>query len=304
MPREACLAFTALLLGALTGFAQEPDSNRDILVFNYTFQSGSREFVRIFLMGGEVYRAEIDLGDISFSIRARDPGGQPPTVVPVRESEDGGAESVFEIYPFRDAEYEFQVLDVPSGETGKLTIYRDIRASERRRLALHGGPGSRWTMGLEVAAGRHATYQLSRFEEIMGAERSGTDYEGCLSLRSQGRLWGCLLGVTRHKSDSAASVLWFFVEPRFRLLGGIRGDPLEAGTMFRLGFGNAEEGQAGAAADHPAQIAPGLYLRYWIGREPGRGMSIDLAGRYAFLLGTDLEGATYSHFGIGVGYHF
>jgi hypothetical protein len=303
MLREGCLAVTAVLLCALTGIAQEPDSDRDVLVLNHTFQSGSREFVRVFLMGGEVYRAEIDLGQVSFSIRPRDPGGQPPTVVPIREADEGGAEAVFEIYPFRDAEYEVQVLDVPSGETGKLRIYRDVRASRRRQLAAKGAGGSGWKLGLELSAGFHSSYRLSFFEEFLEVERSGGDYEGCLSLRSEGRAWGCLIGGTQHSNGEGAAIVWFFIEPRFRLIGGLPGDPLELGALIRLGFGSADEGMVGASYDHPGLAAPGVYFRYWLG-SPGRGLSLSVAGRKAFVLGSQVEGASFTHFGGGLAYHF
>jgi hypothetical protein len=304
MIRRLIIGFTALSLSLAPPLpAQDPGEEGDVLVLSHSFQAGSREFVRIFLMQGEVYRAEINLGRVSFSIRPRHPGSEPPTVMPLRGNDGRGEETVYEIYPFKDDEYEVQVLDVPQDQTGTLQIYRDIVASRRRRLAASGTGSGSWKLGLEVSAGYHGTYQLSQFEEFTGVERSGGDYEGCVTLRSPARVWGCLLGGTQHSNGEGASIIWFFMEPRMRLVGGTPGDPLELGVLIRLGFGATDEGQVGAAYDHPGQVAPGAYFRYWIG-SPGKGFSVSAAARRAFILGSQLDGVSFTHFGAGLSFHF
>jgi hypothetical protein len=303
--RVALIGISLPLLWTIPLPAQEPEVENDVLVLSHSFQAGSREFVRVFLMQGEVYRAEINLDRVSFSIRPRHPGSEPPTVMPLRGNDGTGEEAVYEIYPFKDDEYELQVLDVPAGQTGSLRIFRDVRASRRRQLAARGAGGnSGWKLGIELAAGYHGSYQLSRYEEFVNVERSGADYEGCLSLRAQAtRVWGCLIGFTQHGGGEAASIVWFFVEPRMRLIGGVIGDPLELGVMMRLGFGAADQDLVGAAYDHPGQVTPGLYFRYWVG-SPGKGLSVSTVARRAFILGSELDDVSFTQFGAVVSFHF
>ena len=56
--RGALLGISLPLLGTIPVVAQEPEVERDVLVLSHSFQAGSREFVRVFLLPGEVYRAE------------------------------------------------------------------------------------------------------------------------------------------------------------------------------------------------------------------------------------------------------
>jgi hypothetical protein len=298
----------ALIVMSTPGMAQEPADSADVLVFSHSFTAGSGEFVRVFLQAGQVYRAEINLGEVSFTIRPRRPGGETPTVVLIRGGLAASNEAVYEIYPFKDDEYQIQVLDVPQGESGSLHIYRDIAASRRRQGIVKKGGGG-YAFGLEVAAGFHSDYRVSQLEQTFNAKRQGSDWEGCLEFHPVGgRFWGCLFGVSRHTSDSAPTVTWFFVEPRIRLAGGTAGQRLEFGALFRGGFGSTSEDSNNPFTEPgnstPAFLAPGAYLRYWFGRTPGKGLSIGVSIYQAFLVGTDGGSGSFNHVGGAISYLF
>lgn len=312
MLRNAAFSVAALVFSVLPVAAQEPADTADALVLSHTFSSGSREFVRIFLDAGQVYRAEINVGAVTFTIRPRRSGDESPTVALVRGGTAASGESVYEIYPFKEGEYEIQVLDFPANETGHLRIFRDIRASQRRRgIALGNGGG--WTAGLELGAGYHGDYQVSFFEQAAGYDRAGGGFEGCLSLRSlSSRGWACLIGVARHTADNAPSVTWFFVEPRFRLGGGRGVKKFEFGLLVRGGVGFVNESSPPDSfpfgpdpRSKPAFVAPGAYARMWFGRTPGRGASVAIAGHNGFILGSNAEsGTSFINLGVSLAYHF
>lgn len=92
--RGPLLGISLSLLCIIPVMAQEPEVIRDVLVLSHSFKAGLGEFVRVFLMQGEVYRAEINLDRVSFSIRPRHPGSKPPTVMPLRGNDGTGEEAV------------------------------------------------------------------------------------------------------------------------------------------------------------------------------------------------------------------
>jgi hypothetical protein len=287
--------FAASLLCATQLVAQQDSA--DVLVLTHSFVAGSREFVRVFLQKGQVYRAEINLGQVGFTIRPRHPGGDTPTLARVRGGLGASRESVWEIYPFKDDEYEVQVSDFPEGEAATLNIYRDIVASQRRQ-GIATKPGTHWFLGIEAGIASHGSYRISVFE--VDPDRSGTDFEGCLTLRpSGGSFWGCLIGATNHSGTNAEDVLWLYVEPRFAVVrGGTLRRP-ELGILLRGGFGSSQE--AGA---NPAELGFGAYLRVWPSPIAGKGISIGASLLYHKLLGVQDLNESYTSGGMSIGVAF
>lgn len=279
----------------------------DVLVLTHSFVAGSREFVRVFLQKGQVYRAEINLGQVGFTIRPRHPGGDTPTLAKVRGGLGASTESVWEIYPFKDDEYEVQVSDFPEGEAATLNIYRDIVASQRRQ-GIASKPGTHWFLGIEGGIASHGSYRISVVET--DPDRSNTGFDGCVTLRpSGGAFWGCLIGVAKHSGKNAVDVLWLYVEPRFALVkgGGLRRP--ELGVLLRGGFGSSQDptGQSPFNFDpgaNPAEIGFGAYLRIWPSAIAGKGISVGGSVIYHKLLGVQDLNESYTSGGVSIGFAF
>jgi hypothetical protein len=277
--------------------AQQPADSADVLVFSGSFTTGSREFVRVFLQNGQVYRAEVNVGAVSFRIRPRHPDrGEPPTVVQIRTDAASG-ESVYEIRPFQDDEYEVKVEDFPEGETATLNIYRDIRASRRRQGIVANRGGGHTSVGIEFAAGSHTNYQISPLESFNKVDRAGANVEGCLLLHpGVPGVWGCIIGVGLHNSSGTTKITWFFAEPRFRLAGGAERMRPEFGVLTRAAIATAE--------GNPTFVALGAYARLWLGSVPGKGLSVGVSGFHAFLFGTKADQDTFNQFTAALSYSF
>jgi len=297
MIRSMCLVISATIGIALSAQAQQVADSADVLIFSGSFTTGSREFVRIFLQKGQVYRAEVNVGAVSFTLRPRHAGGDTPTIVEIRGGL-GAAESVYEIYPFKDDEYEIKVGDFPEGETASLNIYRDIHASRRRQGIAN--RGSKWQMGLEFGAGHHGNYRVSPTEQSNKIDRAGGDYEACVLISGSGPLWGCVLGVNVHSSNAASRITWFYVEPRFRLAGATSRVSPEVGLLLRAAFGSSQD----EALYNPKLLAPGAYLRISLGSGLGKGLAVIVSGSRGFLLGKGTENETFNRFSAAVSFSF
>lgn len=300
----------ALVLAARVG-AQEPEADSaDVRIFSGSFTAGSREFARMFLQKGQVYRAEVSLGQVSFVIRPRRFGGEVPATARIRGG-PGSGESVYEIYPFADDEYEVIVQDFPAGETATLTIYRDIRASRRRQGVIAGQDDgrNRWSVGLEFGVGHHGDYHISQLDAVRDEKRGGIDMEGCLMVKGARTLWGCAIGVSVHRANDTPRILWFFSEPRFRVRNwGGRLHP-EFGVLVRGALGTAEDQEGdiffGAEGqDNPAFFGAGGYLRLWLGSEVGKGPSIGVSLLHALVFGTSTEKDRFTRLGASVAFSF
>lgn len=305
MIRSIPLVAVAALGIALSAHAQQPADSADVLVFSGSFTAGTREFARVFLQKGQVYRAEINMGAVFFRIRSRHPGGDTPTIAQIRGGA-GSGESVYEIYPFNDEEYEVLVGDYPEGETATLNIYRDVHAS-RRRQGIASAGGSHWYIGLELAYDHHGSYPISIYEN--NPDRSASDLEGCLTLRpSGGRFSACIIGITRHSGKRAVDVLWVYTEPRVAIIRGGGVTRPEVGVLLRGGFGSSQSTgnppfivDAGAK---PAMIGFGGYIKIWPSGTTGRGLNAGLSAQHVFLSGVQGITPTFDQVGVNVGFAF
>jgi hypothetical protein len=237
---------------------QPIDTNADVLVLDHNY-TGPDEYVRVFLERGQVYRAELSTADVTLSIRT--PGGRthPPRVYPIRERESASEASTYELYPDADAEYEIRPLAIVGGGVAThLLLYRDVRESHRR-MAVVSEPG--WDIGFEFGSGWHSGFAQT-IGPVTGEFHGGTDVEACFSARQQaGRVNLCAFGLSYQSQVGDPSILWFFTEPRLRLLGrSQRGGAWDGGMLTRFGLGSIER-----AGFTPWVLSPGAYLARRLG---------------------------------------
>ncbi len=297
MIRSIALVAATTVGIALSAQAQQPADSADVLVFSGSFTTGSREFVRVFLQQGQVYRAEVSVGVVSFTLRPRRAGGDIPNILEIRGG-PGNSESVYEIYPFKDDDYEIRVEDFPEGETATLKIYRDVHASRRRQGIAKAG--SRWTMGLEFGLSHHANYRISPTEETNQIDRAGADYEGCALISGDSRLWGCALGINVHSAEGTARITWFYIEPRYRVIAVKHGVRPELGILFRGAFGSSGD----EALYNPKMLAPGAYCRISLGPRQGKGFSLGVSASHAFISSRGDENADFNRVTAALSFSF
>jgi hypothetical protein len=164
------------------------------------------------------------------------------------------------LYPQIDAEYEIRsVTSNGSAVATRMRLYRDVTGSRRRQLVrnTHG-----WDIGMELAGGWHSGFlQTSASPAPLGTTaEAGTDVEACFTARSGaglGRLGMCVVGLGYQSQGGARSIVWFYTEPRVRLLGRVRPNQSnwELGALLRFGVG-----MISASPDTPTILAPGGYL--------------------------------------------
>ena len=310
---RAWLALAASALGVTVPVAAQQDSaaareagqpgdSANVLVLEHDF-TGPGEFARVFLQKGQVYRAELNTGDAVLEIYPLK--GGPPVFFAREESDAPGAsgQTVLSVYPRADTEYQIRL--VSGGPIVTLRLYRDIRASRRRQKILS-EPG--WEIGGEVAAGGHSGFELNTARAgLTDSDRAGAHVEGCFSAR-QGPgvlrvMSGCALGLAWDSRPRSKGTLWFFIEPRLRLMGGRpRGQSnTEIGGLLRVGFGMVSK-----VNRNPTLIAPGLYVSRNIRlNQSGKGWSFTLAYHH-YLVGNRGEGTSKvgsEMMTLGVGYY-
>lgn len=293
------VTLSALLFGAVVVLHAQQDSTRpgiqqqaaqedtaDVLVLNHDY-TGPGEFARVILLKGEVYKAFISEPNASLEIYPVK--GGPPIFTAREESDQPGASgvTVISIYPRADAEYQIRLLE--GGPVVNLKVYRDIRASHRRQKILR-EPG--WEVGAEIAGGMHTGYRLHTAGALVDdSDDGGGHIEACFSARSGPGILqyvsGCAIGLGWESRPGSVGVLWFFMEPRVRFLGGRpRGKSnTEFGAVFRAGFG-----QVSKVSQTPTLIAPGLYASRNLRRNlKGNGWSFTLRWNH-YLVGNRGEG--------------
>jgi hypothetical protein len=255
------------------------EDSTDVLVVDHSFTAPG-EFVRVFLQKGEVYRAELTTADVSLDVHPRPSG--PPAFVSRTEESGAGGRLVFEIYPRTDKEHEITVLGLGDAVV-RLQLYHDFKASQRRRNIIN-QPG--WEIGVEAAGGYHSGYLLNLDPAVTDDVAKGSwDVEGCFSARSGPGiarvLSGCAIGIGWHNRPESTGVLWFFIEPRLRILGGKpRGQSnTEVGALFRVAIGEVNKSNI-----NPFMLAPGAYLSRHLRSGPtGKGWSFTLAYAHMFI---------------------
>jgi hypothetical protein len=260
-----------------------PDDSVDVLVLDHQF-TGSPEFVRLFLHGKQVYRAELSTSDVTLELRAPLARLQLPRVYPIFTPAGSGASEV-ELYTEDDGVYELRPIGMAAGGVAtRLRLFRDADES-RRRMALRGNPG--WEIGIELAGGWNGGYAQSQDARVVAAGgEPGSDLEFCFAARRAPgltRLSMCALGLGHQSQHGAASILWVFTEPRIRVLGPSTAgrSNWELGVLFRAGLGNV----AGRNVN-PVMLAPGLYVARHIRTAPdGRGWSLHASWARAWYRG-------------------
>jgi hypothetical protein len=286
MPRSLALA-TALLvtvMGVLP--AQQAPAvadTADALVLDHDF-TGAPEFLRVFLQGKQVYRAELSSADVSLEIRSPIRRLHPPRVYPIF-APGGGEMSVVEIYPESDGEYELRPVGMArEGVATRLRLFHDAGES-RRRVAVLNKPG--WEVGVEIASGWNSGFAQSQdAATVAHGGESGSDIELCFAARrapGAPRLSLCALGLGYQSQHGAPSVLWVYTEPRFRLLGRAPEgrSNWELGALLRAGIG-----QISRVAHDPFVLAPGVYVARHIRSAPdGRGWSLQASYAHAWYKG-------------------
>lgn len=267
MRRIAAATFTlAVCLSSIlpaqtdtVGSAAEPEDLADVLILDHDFIAGGSEFVRVFLQGKRVYRAELSTPDLTLLIRSPLPRVELPRVYSLIGPDTPSGMSVVEIYPDVDGEFEIRSSWAGKDAVGtRLRLYRDGRES-RRRAAIVKRPG--WEIGIELAAGWHTASGTPGQSSLVAADReAGTDVEGCFVARNAPGMpvlsW-CAIGLGVESRSPAKSVFWVFTEPRVNLIGAARPgrSNWELGLLFRVGMGSTD----GMAQD-PILLAPGLYF--------------------------------------------
>lgn len=295
MKRASILAVLAALCLTRAAVAQEPvdhtpKDSSDILILSHDF-TGPGEFARALLIKNEVYRAELSIDDAVIEVYPIKGGS--PVFVYREETGVPSGRGMYLVHPTTTAEYQFRL--VSGGPVVSLNVYRDLRRS-RRRQKLIDEPG--WEIGGEIAVGGHSGYQLNTAEAgIKDTEDGGIDIEGCFSARSGPGVLKyvsiCAFGVGYDKRGDSKSVIWVYMEPRIRLLGG-----RERGvTNNEIGIlGRASYGIISSINRDPKMVALGIYAaRNVRWNKSGKGLSFTLAYRRGWIsnLGTTPGGAPY-----------
>lgn len=307
------LACLALCLPALL-YSQEsadtaPADSADVLVLDHDF-TGPNERVRAFLQSGQVYRAELSSMDVTLQIEGVVRATQLPRIYPFLPSDTPSGTTIIEIHPQVDGEYDIRSVAISGAAIAtRMRLYRDVRAS-RRRFAVRNAPG--WEIGVELASGWHSGYlQSSASPSVGSTAESGIDVETCFTARSapgMRRLGMCVVGLGYQSQHGAKSILWFYTEPRVRLLGRARPGQSnwEVGALLRFGVG-----MISASADTPTILGPGLYVARHIRTGPGgAGWSFQTSYSHASFRGfsrpvgtTDAQTPTSDRLTLGIGWY-
>lgn len=285
MIRHVAIAALALVFSTSIASAQLDTTASDVLVLDHDF-TGTGEFARATLVGYEVYRAELSTADAVIEVYPIK-GGQPVFINPEEASAASGG-AMFTLYPTETKEYQFRLRS--GGPVVRLKVYRDVKRSKRRAKVL-ATPG--WEIGAEIGIGGHSGYLLNTATaDVEDSESGGLDIEGCFSARSgPGILSGvttCAFGIGYDKRGSAPGVVWFFIEPRIRILGG-----KERGvTNSEIGvLGRASYGLLSGANRNPKMLTVGAYASHNIRKnKDGKGFSVTLAYRHGWISNLGFDG--------------
>lgn len=257
---------------AQTDTEQTHSGLADVLVLDHDF-TGEHEFLRVFLQGGQVYRAELSSPDVTLELLGVARSTQLPRIYPFLTTDTPSGTSIVEIYPDADAEYEIRSIGrTGSGVATRMRLYRSSSAS-RRRQEVRNTPS--WEVGVELVGGWHSGFvQSSSADPLAGSPAAGTDVETCFSARNGPeipRLGWCVLGIGYQSQTGARSIVWFYTEPRLRILGRVRPGQSnwEMGALLRFGLGSISE-----SSETPTVLAPGVYVARHIRNRQGAGWSL------------------------------
>jgi hypothetical protein len=273
-----------LILAAQSTVDTASADSTDVLVLDHDF-TGPNEFARVFLQDGQVYRAELSSPDVTLQMRGLVRTTQLPRIYPFLRSDTPSGTSIVEVYPQVDAEYEIRSVGTSgSAISTRMRLYRDVKGS-RRRYLVRNTPG--WEIGLELAGGWHSGFLQSSAPPPLGNNaESGLDVEACFTARSAPglrRLGMCVVGLGYQSQPGARDILWFYTEPRLRLIGRARAgrSNWELGALLRFGVGIIS-----ASSDTPTILGPGLYVARHIRTNPeGAGWSLQASYSHASFRG-------------------
>ena len=248
----------------------------DVLVVDHDFVALG-EFVRLFLLDKQVYRAELSSENVTLQIRPRVPGMRTPRIYEITSAQSPSGSSVVEIYPDQDGEYELRAISLHGSRLpSRLRLYRDVSESNRRLAPSNHSP---WDLGFEVAGGWHSGFSQSSPAPATGTSlSSGSNVEACFSARSTPgvpRLNLCILGLSHQSQHGTGNILWMYTEPRVRILGHARPgiSNWEAGALLRFGVGVVAGGSM-----KPTVVGPGIYVaRHLRSKSTGMGWSFQAA---------------------------
>jgi len=268
-----------------TAAVRDTIAARDSLLLDHSFTAPG-EFVRVQLRKTQVYRAELNSPEVNLDIHQR-PSGPPAFLSPTEVGPGASGRVAFEVYPRADGEYEIRILGLGEAVVN-LKLYYDAKASARREEIIS-KPG--WEIGVELGAGAHTGYLLNLEPGVEPDDDQGSwDVEGCFSARNGPGIArvvsGCALGIGWHDRPESVGVLWFFIEPRIRVLGGREQGKsnTEVGVLFRAALGEVSR-----VNRSPIMLAPGAYVSRHIRTNPsGKGWSLTLGYAHMFIsnLGT------------------
>lgn len=234
------------------------------LVTDLTFHSNSYEPIRLFLMGGRVYRAQFTQPDIVLQMRSYE-GKQLPMIVSVNLGPDASGRTDLEVRPRMDGEYEFRPTYVYEGNPIRFQLWLEPKPEEAEPRNAHTAVQG-VEFGTELSVGLHGAYENG----IYNYGGKGGSLSGCVTIRNlggeQGRLWGCMLGVEFEKAGGDSAWTYLFLQPRVRILGGT--SALSGGAILHLASGSASHGRASG------KYGMGLYIGYQERRENGGGWTV------------------------------
>lgn len=263
----ALLMAGALFVGAPLAAQDSADSN--VVLLDLLVDPSVNEPHRVFLAKGIVYRASFAMSGVSIRMRSYE-RKQIPFVVPVTPTEDASGRSEFEIYPQDDGEIEFLALFNDQSIPVRFRLWSDARATARGRRSAEEGY---WEIGLDAF---YTTYGEQMIEgDTYGEAHSSIG--ACFSFRNGpgilGRLNGCALGMEVIEGEGdALNRTRFFIEPRFRLLGGgSRHEGMSADAGLVLSAGTMERGP---------YVGPGVYGALDFRGKEGNGARLFVSGRY------------------------
>jgi hypothetical protein len=246
-----------------------------VVLVEHQFSANTADSVLVSLRKSGFYWAELEGGAGTPVVRPTSRGRWEALVVP-RGPAGGGGPEVFEVHPGATEVHSVQVADLSPGTTVTLRLYGNPSEELRLKVARERS----WGIGLGLAAGLHTGYRLDPTGGIQPG--GGGDTEGCIIIESAIGLGGCL-GIARQSlPDADASVIWYFIEPRMRLLSR----PLfgSAQTDFGLSLRLAQGGETGPRNISPSQLSAGVYVtQHLSGSGRRRGWSIHLAYQHGKL---------------------
>ena len=179
----------------------------------------------------------------------------------------------YEVYPYGSGLHVVRVTGVPSGQHVTLRLWTDAAGSAAAETALRQTPARDWGIGVSAAVGAYGGYFVSDTES--GVPAGGLDVEVALAAAGSGPLSADAGVWYQSRGNLGYSVLWFYFEPRFRLLT-VKLLPRRSAGVGVLG--RAAKGSASALDIDPTFYGAGLFFTQPLpGAEPGHGWSLSLS---------------------------